>query len=318
MNKRKYILLLCSIGIIVIVLILQIPIKTSNKDFIEDSPVSNPIINTINKSILLKEPKTIKVTYNTPEPIKPYISAESYIVGNLKTGDTYISHNSERVFPIASVSKLLTALIARHVILPQAKIKFTQSMLDAYGDSGYFTLGETFTPEELMYALVLESSNDAALAFAESYGLEKFVAQMNGFAKEIGMSQTSFNDPTGLSPENISNAKDLFTLAKYLYRAEKPLLEITRQKEYDLSTTSEHNAHHFVNINPYSYYKDFIGGKTGRTKEAKESMISLFNHTIDTTEYSIAVIVLRSNFAEREIDTEKLLGMFIDKIAKSR
>jgi D-alanyl-D-alanine carboxypeptidase len=73
----------------------------------------------------------------------------------------------------------------------------------------------------------------------------------------------------------------------------------------------------FKNINPYVFYSSFVGGKTGRTDEAKESMVSLFRQDVGSKTYPIVVIILRSDFGQREIDTEKLLDMTIEKLANN-
>jgi len=107
---------------------------------------------------------------------------------------------------------------------PNQKLTITQSMIDAYGDAGHLVLGETFTTSELLYPMLLESSNDAAEVFAQSYGYDAFIAKMNAFVAGLGMTSTSFKDPSGLNSGNASNAHDLFTLAQYIYRSEKPFL----------------------------------------------------------------------------------------------
>ena len=277
----------------------------------------------IDETILIKDETAVvpaaNVTATTTVEEKkprPYITAESYLVGNLETGELYIDFNSSRIFPIASVSKLYTALVVQHLMDEDKQITITQPMLDAYGDAGHLALDEKFTSSELLYPLLLESSNDAAEAFAQSYGYQDFMAEMNGFAKEIGLEKTSFRDASGLSPSNVSNAADLFTLTQYLYGHEMDILKFSRTPIYDLATTTEHNGHHLVNINPYSAYSNFVGGKTGRTDEAREAMISLFRQEIGRETYPIAIILLRSDFGQREIDTEKLLGLFIEKTGK--
>ena len=246
---------------------------------------------------------------------KPYISAESYLVGNLKTGEIYIDHNSKQVFPIASISKLYTALVVEHLFKSDKDIVITKQMLDAgYGDAGHLSSDEKFTAKELLYPLLLESSNDAAEAYAQSFGYAEFMEEMNAFAKEIGLDSTSFKDASGISPYNVSNAQDLFELAQYLYVHEKDILKVSSQTDFDMATTSDRKGHRFININPYAFHSGFIGGKTGRTDEALESMITLIKQEAGTENYPIAVVVLRAGFTEREIDTEKLLGMFINKV----
>ncbi len=289
--------------------------RSNEAQIISSIPTLKPIED-IDKNILIKE-ITEKDTIDKPKAetiiqahpsTKSDISAEAYLIGNLKTGEIYKSFNPDKVFPIASVSKLYTSLVAKYLLGPERIVTITQSALDTYGDAGQLVLNEKWTAEELLYPLLLESSNDVAKAFAEVYGEEVFIVEMNAFAQEIGMYKTQFKDPSGLSSANISNASDLFTLARYLYENESDLLKISNTKEIVFATTTEHGAHHFKNINPYVYYSGFIGGKTGRTNEAKESMVSLFKEMEEINNQPLAIIVLRSDFGEREKDTEKILG----------
>lgn len=289
--------------------------RSNEAQIISSIPTLKPIED-IDKNILLKE-ITEKDTIDKPKAetiiqahpaTKSDISAEAYLIGNLKTGEIYKSFNPDKVFPIASVSKLYTSLVAKYLLGPERIVTITQSALDTYGDAGQLVLNEKWTAEELLYPLLLESSNDVAKAFAEVYGEEAFIVEMNAFAQEIGMYKTQFKDPSGLSSANISNASDLFTLARYLYENESDLLKISNTKEIVFATTTEHGAHHFKNINPYVHYSGFIGGKTGRTNEAKESMVSLFKEMEEINNQPLAIIVLRSDFGEREKDTEKILG----------
>ena len=245
---------------------------------------------------------------------KPLISAEAYLVENLDTGEIYSQFNSEHVYPIASLSKLIAALVVLHSMTPDEKVTVTQSALDAYGDAGHLALGETFMTSEMLYPMLLESSNDAAEVFAQSYGYDAFMAKMNEFAASLGMTSTSFKDPSGLSSGNISNTHDLFILAQYIYHSEQSLLNITKQTTYTVASTTDHAAHTWVTINPFPLDPHFIGGKTGRTNEAKESMISLFRYDYGGVSYPVAVIVLRSDFSTREIDSSILFEKFIQKI----
>ena len=328
MHENKYLLVACCALILFAITVRH----TKIREVVQTHSLGS-VVQTQKKPVVLDENILIKdipvslggvssqpVTILTAAPVEkkptPYISAESYIVANLETGETYISHNNSQVFPIASVSKLYTALVVQHLMDSDEEITITQSMLDAYGDAGHLALDEKFTSEELLYPLLMESSNDAAEAYAQSFGYQDFMEEMNGFAKEIGLENTSFKDASGLSPRNTSNADDLFTLSRYLYGHEKDILKISKTVEYELATTSDRGGHNFMNINPYAPYSSFIGGKTGRTDEAKESMISLFKQEVSGTTYPIAIILLRSEFGQREIDTEKLLGKFVEVIQK--
>jgi D-alanyl-D-alanine carboxypeptidase len=272
------------------------PVTTNIEPGVETAPSPKPI--------------TEKVEISS----RPLVSAEAYLVGNLDTGEIYIKHNEESVFPIASISKLITAMVSRRNMSRNQKITITQSMLDAYGEAGHLELGESFTMSELMYPLLLESSNDAAEALAQSYGYENFIKKMNVLTANLGMSKTAFQDASGLSPGNVSTAEDLFALARYIYLTEKPLLEITRKSVVNLASTTDHGPHTFHSINPFPLDPNFLGGKTGRTTEAKESMLSLFRYNKGLKSYPVAIIVLRSEFRDREIDSSILFEQFTQKI----
>lgn len=281
-----------------------------------DQVVNNPDI--IIKDTDTKKPVITKPVAVVPKPQKNpnLITAESYLVGNVETGEIYLDFNSEKIYPIASLSKLFTALIDVHAMDQTQKIIITQSMLNAFGDAGHLVKDEKFTPAELLYPLLLESSNDAAEALAQSFGYEKFIKSMNDFATEMGISSTSFKDASGLNSANVSTSKDLFALSRYYYGNEKDLLAITRTKDIEFATTTDHGYHHFFSINPFVFYPPFVGGKTGRTDEALESMVTILNMDVASTTYPIAIIVLRSQYGERGADTEKILELFNKKILK--
>ncbi len=314
-KKIKQLLLISAILIIIAVVIRdnkmvneQIPteiIVKEEKSLIEEKSQNEGKI----KATEVKNVETVKDTM-----VKPEISAEEYLVGDIETGEIYLQKNIDKVFPIASISKLITAVVAVNILDKDKEISITSKMLEPYGDSGKLSPGEIYAVDDLLYPLLMESSNDTAEAIAISYGYDEFIKQMNSLAYEIGMEKTSFEDPSGLSYINSSNVKDLFVLAKYIYNYEKSLLNITKKTNISIASTTGHIAHDYNNINPLSSSTDFIGGKTGRTNEAKESMLSIFNPKIGDKVYTIAIIVLRSEFNERENDTMALLQQFIDSI----
>ncbi|MEY2664824.1 MAG: hypothetical protein RIT04_632 [Candidatus Parcubacteria bacterium] len=243
------------------------------------------------------------------------ITAESYLIGNLVTGEVYLSKNPDRIVPIASITKIFTTLTAREVIATSTMIVITDKVLDAgYGSAGGLVENESFSPQELEYPLLLESSNDAAEALAASVGYDTYMQSMNALAQKIGLKQTRFFDPSGMSPGNVSNARDLFKLAQYLYANEQGLLEITRLPTMSLATTTTHQNHLFVNIDPFVYDPHFIGGKTGRTNEAKEAMLSLFTYSSGGITYPVGMIVLRSDFSARETDSDTLFSKLMTKL----
>jgi D-alanyl-D-alanine carboxypeptidase len=156
---------------------------------------------------------------------------------------------------------------------------------------------------------------------------------MNEYASELGMTRSHFIDASGLSDGNVSTAADMFTLAKFLYTDKLDdkiftpnIFAITTMPSVFIATTSDHGSHDFLNINPFAGDPDFLGGKTGRTYAAGETMLSIFNYQApagnvvggQTKSDPIVVIVLHSDFGTREADTEKLLTEVEDGIAAGK
>lgn len=301
-----------------VVLIVASIIKSDEKEEIiptTDDSKNTPVLEMDQSAIetenkIVEKPKEI-----SPKVIaKPLISAEAYLVANIETGEIYAEHNKKAVFPIASISKLVTATISSRLLSEDKEIAITQSMLDAYGDAGHLSLGEIFYPRELLPPLLLESSNDAAEALAQGFGYAEFISNMNSFVRELGMNSTSFRDASGLSPYNVSNTEDLLILSKYLYNNRKDILSLSRTAEIEIASSSSRSTHVFHTINPFVGDPNFIGGKTGRTDEARESMISIFSYALGNRTYPIAIIVLRSDFSTREVDSSILFEQAIAKI----
>ncbi len=315
-------LLIISIAVIILAISANEGVKSTEKNIAKPTPTSIPYSyppleidpEIIDNAIGSVVPKSVEVVKPPSPPPRPLVSAEAYLVANLQTGEIYSEHNGSKVFPIASLSKLVTAVVSLKNLQPDQKITITQSMLDSYGEAGKLVLGETLTVSDLIHPLLLESSNDAAEALAQSYGYADFVSKMNSFVAELGMSSTIFKDPSGLSANNMSNARDLLLLSRYLFTQETALLDLSRQTVVTLATTTEHGSHVWNTINPFPLDPHFIGGKTGRTLEAKESMISLFRYEYKGITYPVAIIVLRSDFRVRELDSAFLFERFMQKI----
>lgn len=250
----------------------------------------------------------------TPNQIQIRTTAEAYMIADIDTKQIFLESNSEAVYPIASVTKLMTAIVANESIIFDKETTITQSMLDIEGETGGLRLGESFSTTDLLYPLLLESSNDAAEALAQSSDYNNFIGLMNAKAQVLGMDKTKYSDPSGLDPRNVSNATNLFTLARHYIKNEPLLLSITKTKEKTIATTTTHDMHKWVNTNGFVTREDFLGGKTGRTDEAKESMISIFKVLWNGSYRDVAVIVLRSD--DRIADTQRLM-QWLDILIKS-
>jgi D-alanyl-D-alanine carboxypeptidase len=255
-------------------------------------------------------PEQYQVTESQPLPpvIRPAdeITAKAYIVGNVLTGRVYLSSNEATVMPVASMSKLITTIAATDMMSPTTTITITPAETNVPPDGSNLTAGETFTLKELLYPLLLDSSNIAAEAIASSSDRNGFLVLMSSYAWEVGMPTAYFADPSGINPHNHASADDMFALAKYLYVYRPDILAITRIAHEGVATTTEHGSHVFDSIHPFVNDPRMIGGKTGRTPEAGETMMTILRMGTQP----IAFIIMGSDYGRREADTDLLIQKF--------
>jgi len=229
----------------------------------------------------------------------PKITAEAALAADFETGQILFSKNEDLPFPIASVTKLMTALVASDSFHGRT-FRLGKEELKEYGNYGNLKEGELFEAKDLLYPLLLSSSNDAAKAY--ELGLWNFVELMNKKAEALGMSATYFKDASGLSPENISSAEDIFKLLKYVYEARRPIFDITSFPEYHLTSINKKAKHVWRNINWDMKDARFLGGKTGHTDEALYAMAGVYNVKLsESASRPVAIIVLRSLGREEDI-----------------
>ena len=202
----------------------------------------------------------------------PGVSAASAILMDADSGRVLYEKDSHTRRPIASITKLMTALVALesgHSL--EETVTVAREWTGAEGSSLYLRPGEEITLETLLYGLMLRSGNDAALAIAGYCGgtVEDFVSRMNGKARELGMEDTAFVNPNGLNAEgHCSSAYDMALLARACLENET-LAGIVSTKSITLGTRS------FTNHNKLLWrYEGCIGMKTGYTERSGRTLVS--------------------------------------------
>lgn len=233
----------------------------------------------------------------------PGVTAVAYLVGNVKTGKIYLAKNSSRVMPVASMSKLVTAFVATDIFSATTTVTITDQALLAPPDSSNLRPDEHFTLKEILQPLLLSSSNVAAEAISSTMNQVSFLDLMRSYAWEVGMPHSYFADPSGVSPGNVASAEDLFGLAKYLMYYRPDILTMTRVPTVSIATTTEHGSHLVASTHPFVNDPRFIGGKTGRTDEAGETMLTMLN----IADQPIAFIILDARYGSRKNDTRLLV-----------
>lgn len=232
----------------------------------------------------------------------PQIDAKSYIIADLDTGEVILEKDKYSLRPTASLAKLMTAAISLETINQYQDTTVSKTAHDTYGEQGGLKTGETFEIKELLYPLLLESSNDASEVLAEHLGRSRFINLMNEKALAIGLTSTHFDDPAGLSPETVSTSRDLFKLVQYIYKYKSYILDVTKLPEYSSGGHTWHNISRFVNDTNY------LGGKNGYTDEARHTLISLFSLPIsEFSSRNIAFILLDGDTGTKEEDMRAMV-----------
>lgn len=203
-------------------------------------------------------------------------TAKSTIVMDTNSGRILYEKNKDDKRLIASITKIMTAVIAIENKNLNSIVTIGDEVLPMYGSNIYITPNEKMTLKDLLYGLILRSGNDAAVAIATyvSGTEEKFVKLMNKKAQELGMTNTIFNNCTGLDDDtqNYSTAYDMALLSSYANTLME-YCEIAGTKKWTVQENDKtyiwYNRNKLLNEYKYAY-----GGKTGYTPKAGKTFVS--------------------------------------------
>lgn len=223
----------------------------------------------IQAAVLTSAPEPQKTPTDVVVPVTVSgITAAAYAVQDLTTGAVLVAHNETAVLPIASVTKLFTAaaLLADHDLFQSVVV--TAADVATEGRAGKLRDGETYTKRELLWPLMLESSNDAAAALERSTPM--LLDDMHALVVALGATHTQFADASGLSAANVSSAHELAALVASLWRAEPHLFDISQLPQF----ITDNNG--WVNNSPVLTEAAYRGGKHGFTNEAGRTGVFVF------------------------------------------
>ncbi|WP_299018416.1 serine hydrolase [uncultured Tepidimonas sp.] len=200
-----------------------------------------------------------------------YLHSQAVLVIDRDTNAVLVGKNDAAVLPIASLTKLMTGLVIADANLPMDEVlTITEEDVDRIKGSGSrLAVGTRLTRGEALHLALMSSENRAAHALGRTYpgGVGAFVVAMNRKAAEIGMTQTRFVEPTGLSPDNRSSPRDLARLVAAA--AERPMLrELSTAPSYELASgrrvVQYRNSNKLVRESSW----DILLQKTGYIREA--------------------------------------------------
>lgn len=204
-------------------------------------------------------------------------SAKAVILINADTGEVIFESNADERLPMASTTKVMTALLLCENANLSQEITVTKEMLRVEGSSMGLCEGDKVTYNDLLYGMMLASGNDAANVTAFTLGgtIDAFVKQMNEKAAELGMHNTNFVTPSGLdAAEHYSTARDMATLARYALQNEEFAKAVSTEKA-TLNYGNPPYKRTLTNHNKLlKSFEGAVGVKTGFTKKSGRCLIS--------------------------------------------
>ena len=223
-----------------------------------------------------------------------------------------VAHEAQTPLPLASVSKLMTALLMAESGELDRLVTIEASDLAGPADASLLRAGQTFRAADLLRSMLVESSNWSAAALARAVGGPDFVAQMNARARRLGMVNAHFVNPSGLDLEpatdlNFASAYDLALLAETILQNAPELWALTRAPESSLRDGAGHFHHLMVSTNkllatPFGG-AEIVGGKTGQTDLAKKNLLLVLRDQKSGSHLITVVLGADDHFAE----TKKLM-----------
>lgn len=228
------------------------------------------------------------------EPIRKIaLRSSSALVQDAETGETVYEKNADAVVPIASITKLMTAMVILDAGLPlDEEIKLTRE--DAVGMKGSrsrLRTGLVLTRGDLLLLALMSSENRAAAALGRSFpgGLEAFVDAMNAKARFLDMTESRFVEPTGLSPANVSTASDLAKLVRAAHQYEL-IRDYSTKSRATIRASKRRLSYGNTNGLVRSKYWDIELSKTGYISEAGRCLVM----QVRVAEKDLIVVLLDS------------------------
>lgn len=238
------------------------------------------------------------LTYFLPENL-PALTQESrelttdtWGIFDPKTGVVLEGNNTDVQLPIASITKLFTAEAVLMSPKQEDSSVIVFSDVAAEGRSGKLWYGDHMTPYELLFPLLLESSNDAAAAIRRVLGAE-YETHVREIIESQDLSQTMITEPSGLSRHNVSSIKDISAFYAHQRRMHPHIADITQLRTY----VGPENG--YVNNNPGRSFDSFTGGKHGFTDEAGRTFVGTFRRKEGE---EIGVVLLKSKDLKHDIE----------------
>lgn len=271
-----------------------------------------------NKPVAVEETSVQEKVISTEMFNNLKLVAKAVYVYDMKTGKVIFEKNSDTQLPLASLTKLMTAVTAMDLLPKDSQIAIKKEFLEEEGDTGLLA-NESWKLKDLLDFSLVASSNDGARSIASvigaldlktadyDLGRKDFIKKMNEKAQELGLKQTYFINESGLDEEDISggygSAQDVEKLMQYILTNNPDILEAT--KHTTVSAPSDTKLHTAKNTNSdVAYIPGLLASKTGYTDLAGGNLAVAFDPTIGRP---IVIVVLGSTIDGRFNDVNSLV-----------
>lgn len=226
----------------------------------------------------------------------PVVSAKSALVIDVNRGKPLFEKNSEEMLPVASLTKLLSALVVLDTTPLDKIITLDQQAIDALGDAGDFKVGERVEARHLLFAALIQSSNDAMMGLAEDVGLDNFLSLMRSKAISLDVKKAVIDDPVGLSPKTRMSAGEYAKIAQAGF-GNNFIAQVVAIPEYTFKSASG-RFHKITSVSPLLFDPRVIASKTGSLREVGENYAVLSKGPDDQR---FLTILLGSNDRARDM-----------------
>lgn len=267
----KKLILLAVILALASIFFVIIPKTRSTGEFVSPLPRGERVL-----GINQWQPESASAAIFTPS-----VTAKAALLIDTRSGQVFFAKNIHERLPIASLVKVMTALVALERKNMDDEFIVSQYAAEMEPDKMLLIAGERLTLKELLYGIFLISANDAAEVLSEGTtgNSDEFIKLMNEKAGQLGMKDSYFANPTGLdedSRSSYSTVYDLVILSRYLIRHYPQVVDISSQYHVYLPLTEKHQDYDmYSGINLLTTYPGVVGFKTGYTPEAGMTLITL-------------------------------------------
>lgn len=247
----------------------------------------------------------------------PVVGAEKFIVIDRSSGQVLAQKHADHVWPIASITKLMTTALVRAHDVAFEKIQPVFNEDNVGGARLWVHHGDTFRVRDLFYATLVGSANNAANALARSVGVAKetFVAYMNKRAQELHLSRTTFADPSGIEVANQSTAREVARLAEEVF-ADREIRRFTTTAVKQIPVLSTGEVKRIKNTNHMLYYPAYddvyvMAGKTGYLDESQWNLVVSLRPELSDASRELLIVTLGSQSKQGSFQDSRALADWV-------